>query len=148
MSQQVSEDSGLKLSQAQVTYNTPRDFFVREMTRFLHLQDDAMTRQTVAWNGWVDRRHAGVSSAVEMLEQTSGSENQQEVLRLHRKLLAGYCERWTRDVTFATEGCFAAYQRGTFALHATMTGLFPSLTMVSPKPDFDARLAPTETRSV
>ena len=103
-----------------------------------------MTRQTVAWNGWVESRHAGISSAVEMLEQTSGSTNPEEVLRLQRKLLAGYCERWTRDVTAATEGCFAAYQRGILALHATMTGLFPSLTMASRMPEPNARREPSE----
>jgi hypothetical protein len=147
MNQQICENFGLKLSQAPATYNTPRDFFVRELTRFLHIQDDAMARQTAAWNGWMDRRHAGVSSAVETLQQTSESTNQEEVLRLQRKLLAGYCERWTRDVTSATEGYFAAYQRGIFALHATMTGFFPSLTLAPSTPELNANREPAETRS-
>ena len=97
-----------------------------------------MARQTAAWKNWTDRRHAGVSSAVETLQQTSESDEPKEILRLQRKLLAGYCERWTRDVTSATEGYFVAYQRGTFALHATMTGFFPSLTMAPSTPELNA----------
>jgi hypothetical protein len=147
MSQHVSKNVGLKLGQTPSTYNAPRDFFVREMTRFLHIQDDAMTRGTVAWNGWMDRRHAGVSSAVEMLQQTSESTNQEELLLLHRKLLAGYCERWTRDVTYATEGYLAAYQRAIFAMHATMTGLFPSVTVSLSPSELNAKREPAEARS-
>jgi hypothetical protein len=147
MNQQPSESLGLKLSQEAASlsavYKEPGDFFVRETTRLLHIQDDAMTRQAAAWNGWMDRRHAGISSTVEMLEQMNQSTKPEEVMHLQRKLLAGYCERWTRDVTVATEGLFAAYQRRIFALHAMMTGSFPSLTVPS-KPKVEAGFEPVK----
>jgi hypothetical protein len=134
MNQMSSEDTGLKLKQEPYTYKYAGDFFVREATRLLHIQDEALTRQAVAWNSWMDRRHAGISSSVEMLQEMSQRTKPEEILQVQRKLLAGYCDRWTRDVATATEGLFAAYQRQVFALHAMMTGSFPSLTVAASKP--------------
>lgn len=140
MNQLSSEDTGLGIIQESTTYKYMGDFFVREATRLLHIQDEAMTRQAVAWNSWMDRRHAGISASVEMLQQMNECTKPEEILPVQRKLLAGYCERWTRDVTMATEGFFAAYQRRIFALHATMTGSFPLLAMAPAKPKVEPAL--------
>src|SRR5689334_18369605 len=135
MTQQSSKNLGLQLGEDSAPFSwVSKDlgtFFVREATRSLHLQDASMTRGAIALNGWLDRRHADVSAAAEALEQMNECTKAGEILSLQRKLLAGYCARWTEDVTMMTEGFFAAYQRGTFGLHAMTTGSFPSMIVDS-----------------
>ena len=143
MSQQFVRDPGLKLSEPLAPFSwvyeeMGANSFVRETTRSLHLQDAAMTRGAVALNGWLDRRHAGITATVETLQQMNECTKPEEAMLLQRKLLAGHCDRWSRDITAMTEGFFAAYQRGIFALHATMTGALPSLTAARSKPEVEA----------
>jgi hypothetical protein len=148
MTQQFPKNPGLNLSEDLAPFlwvsKDLRTSFVREATHSLHIQDAAMTRAAVALNGWLDRRHAGVTATVETLQHMNECTNQEEVLGLQRKLLAGYCARWTHDVTMATEELFAAYQRGIFALHATMTGSFPSVMAAPAKTKVEAELEPAK----
>ena len=98
--------------------------FVRETIRSLHLQDAAMTRGAVALNGWLDRRHAGITATGRALQRMNECTKPEEAMLLQRKLLAGYCDRWSRDITAMTGGIFRCLSASVFALHATMTGSF------------------------